>query len=142
MTKHKTKLDRQVRIELLRARAELERKEMCYLTYDIANRVQPTQLMALLKGQLMQGVSSGFGSGSKTGQWVSFALSLSKRYPLVFSGVSALAGTVVRKKGWRLGAVALTAWRLFSVYQDMQQKKKDSYIQPEKPESRRVIGPF
>lgn len=136
------KLERQVRIELLRTRAELERKELCYITRELSSQLKPMNLIDLLKGQVVQGVSSSFGAGSKTGQWVNFALTLGRRYPLVFSGVSMLAGTIVRRKGWRLGAMALTTWRLLNVYQEHQQKKKDSYIQPEHPDSRRIIGPF
>ncbi|GAA5089274.1 MULTISPECIES: hypothetical protein [Paenalcaligenes] len=138
----KTEINRLVRIELLRARAELERREACYLAREISSSLQPEHLLGMVKGQFTQGLSASFGAGSKAGGWLDFVLSLGKRYPLVVSGLSALAGTVVGKKKWRLGALAMTGWRLFSAYQKLQKKKKEKYIQPSQPKSGRVIGPF
>lgn len=141
MTTPNTKLDRRVRIELLRARAAVERQEMCYITRQIGASIQPENIFALLRGQISQGIGTKLGA-SKTGKWLDFVLSLSQRYPLLLSGASALAGTVVGKKKWRIGAVALTTWRLYGAYQTMQQRKKDRYVQATKPHSGRVMGPF
>lgn len=138
----KTKLDKRVRIELLRARATIEREEMGYLVCQLSTELKPANIWSLLKGQLMTGVGANFGAGSKTQDWLSFLLSFGKRYPLVVSGASVLAGSIVRKKKWRLGAMALTAWRLFGVYQGLHQSKQDKYVHADKPQSSRVMGPF
>ena len=142
MSKTNPKLERRVRIELLRARASIERQEMCLITRQIGQSFQPDQMFDLFKGQLSKTVSARFGSHTKVGSWMDFLLSFGKRYPLLVSGASALAGGVVNKKGWRLGALALTSWRLFSAYQNIQQRKKDRYLQASNPDSSRVIGPF
>lgn len=142
MSSQKNQIDRKVRIELLRARAALERKELCYLSQQIGSSLQPSSILTGLKGQLFHGLSSGLGPSSKTGHWLDFIWSLGKRYPLLVSGASALAGTVVGKKKWRLGAIALTAWRLFGAYQSIQQNKRDSYVRADDPKSRRIMGPF
>ena len=141
MTTPNAKLDRRVRIELLRARAALERQEMAYLTRQIGSSMQPENIMALFKGRFSNVLGMGL-SGTKTGHWLDFALSFHQRYPLLLSGVSALASSVLGKKKWRLGAAAFTAWRLFSSYQATQQRKKDRYVQAKQPASGRVIGPF
>lgn len=142
MSKPNSHLERQVRIELLRARAAVERQEMCLLTRQIGQSLQPEHIFDLFKGQLSKSFSSNFGSHTKTGHWLDFLLSFGKRYPLLVSGASALAGSVMSKKKWRLGALALTSWRLFNAYQSMQKRKRDRYIQPINPKSSRIIGPF
>lgn len=142
MSKSNSSLERRVRIELLRARAAVERQEMCAITHQIGQSLQPDHIFGLLKGQFGKSVSASFGSHSKTGHWLDFILSFGKRYPLLVSGASAVAGGVVGKKKWRLGALALTSWRLFTAYQNMQQRKKDRYIRPHNPNSNRIFGPF
>lgn len=141
MSRVNSKVERQVRIELLRARAAVERQELCFISRQIGASVQPENIFALLKGQITRGFGSHFGS-SKTSGWIDFVLSFGQRYPLLLSGASAVAGTVLGKKKWRFGAIALTSWRLYSAYQSMQQRKKDRYVQANKPQSGRVIGPY
>lgn len=140
MSRVNNKVERQVRIELLRARAAVERQELCFISRQIGASVQPENILALLKGQVTRGFGSHFGS-SKAGGWIDFVLSFSQRYPLLLSGASAVASTVVGKKKWRLGALALTTWRLYSAYQNMQQRKRDRLLQAKRPQSGRIIGP-
>lgn len=142
MSKPNSNLERRVRIELLRTRAAVERQELCVLTRQISQSLQPEHIFDLFKGQVSKSISSSFGSHTKTGHWLDFLLSFGKRYPLLVSGASALAGSVVSKKKWRLGALALTSWRLYSAYQNIQKRKRDRYIQPMNPKSSRIIGPF
>lgn len=141
MSKLNHKVERQVRIELLRARAAVERQELCFISRQICSSVQPENIFALLKGQVSNTLSAQFGSSTKTGSWIDFVLSFSQRYPLLLSGASAVVGTVLGRKKWRLGAVALTTWRLYSAYQSLQQHKKDRLVQAKRPQSNRVIGP-
>lgn len=142
MSKSNSSLERQVRIELLRARAAVERQEMCLITRHIGQSLQPEHIVGLLKGQFGKTVSASFGSHTKTGHWLDFILTFGRRYPLMVSGASALAGSVLGKKKWRIGALALTGWRLFTAYQNIQQRKKDKYIRPHNPNSNRIFGPF
>lgn len=141
MSKLNSRVERQVRIELLRARAAVERRELCYISRQIGASVQPENIFALLKGQFSKNLGVHFGA-SKASGWIDFALSFGQRYPLLLSGASAVAGTVLGKKKWRFGALALTTWRLYSAYQSLQQRKKDRYVQADKPHSGRIIGPY
>lgn len=119
MSRVNQQVERRVRIEMLRARAAVERQELCFYSRQLSHAVQPDNLFSLLKGQLSQGVGSYF-SSQKAGGWLELALSFSQRYPMLLSGASAVAGTVLSKKKWRLGVVALTAWRLYSAYQRLR----------------------
>lgn len=140
MSRVNSKIERQVRIELLRARAAVERQELCFISRQIGASVQPENVFALLKGQASKVLGAQFGS-SKTNGWIDFILSFSQRYPLLLSGASAVASTVVGKKKWRLGVMALTTWRLYSAYQSMQQRKRDRLVHAKQPQSDRIIGP-
>lgn len=142
MSKHKVTIERRVRIELLRSRAEIERYELCKATEALCATVQPANLLNLAKGQFSHQVKASFGPQTSVGGWISFVSSLGKNYPLLSSGVSALLGSVIGKKQWRLGALAISAWRLYSALQQIQQKKEDSYVQPSNRESMRVMGPL
>ena len=138
----KNKIDRKVRIEILRARAALEREQMCYLTQQLGSSLQPERLWDVARGRLTQGFSSSFSGMAKIGPWWDFVWSFGRRYPLLMSGASAIAGTLIGKKKWRLGAAALTAWRLFGAYQSLQESKQNRYVQAAKPKSSRIMGPF
>lgn len=142
MSRLNAKLDKRIRIELLRARATLEREEMGHLVCQLSSELRPGNVLGLIKGQLLAGVGGSFAAGSKSQHWLQFLFSFSKRYPLIASGASALASGLVRKKKWRFGVMALTAWRLFGAYQKLQQDKQDNYVHAEKPQSNRVMGPF
>lgn len=138
MSQKNNELDRRVRIELLRARAAYEREQICYQTRQLSQTLTPKSLFGLLS----QGIGTKFAAKRSGGHWLDFALSFSQRYPLMLSSVSAVAGTLLGRKKWRLGALALTAWRLYGAYQGVQQRKKDSYVQAQQPKSGRVMGPF
>ena len=56
MSSQKNQIDRKVRIELLRAHADLERKELCYLSQQIGSSLQPSSILTGLKGQLFHGL--------------------------------------------------------------------------------------
>lgn len=142
MSKHTVTIERRVRIELLRSRAEIERYELCKATEALCNTVQPANLVNLAKEQVGHQLKTSFGPQSAVGGWVALAGSIGKNYPLLSSGVSALLGSIVGKKQWRFGALALSAWRLYSAWQQKQQKKEDKYVQPSNRESSRLIGPL
>lgn len=138
MSKRNSYLDRKVRIEVLRARAAIERGQMCEIVNDLGQSLEPASLLNGLK----QHVTKGFSAGTGAGSWFDLIFSSGRRYPILFSGVSALVGTVLGKRKWRLGALGLTAWRLFGAYQQLQAQRQERYIQPKNRSSSKVIGPF
>ncbi len=140
MNKPNSLLERKVRLEVLRARAAIERGQMCDIVTDLGKSLEPGSLFGLAKRQMTQGVSASLGSG--VGSWFDLLLSSGRRYPILFSGASAVMGSVLGKRKWRFGALALTAWRLFGAYQQLQTKKQDRYVQPQNRSSSKVIGPF
>lgn len=142
MAKHDAEIERRVRIEMLRAKAAIERQQLCHATQAICDSLQPSQLVALVKGRATQQLKSSLDANSSVGAWLNLAGSMGQQYPLLSSGVSALAGALLGKSKWRFGALALSAWRLFGAYQALQQKKQDAYIQPSHPDSERVMGPL
>ena len=142
MRKKDAEIERRVRIEILRAKAELERRQLCAVTQDICVSLQPSHLVALVKGHATQQLKSNLESNSSLGGWLNLVGSMGQQYPLLSSGASALIGAFLGKSKWRFGALALSAWRLFGAYQSLQQKKHDAYIQPSHPDSERVMGPL
>lgn len=140
MSQHNSYLDRKIRIEVLRARAAIERGQMCEIVNELGQSLEPSSLFSGLKQQVIKGFSLEAGAG--VGPWLDFIFSSGRRYPILFSGVSALVGTVLGKRKWRLGALGLTAWRLFGAYQQLQFQRKERYVQPKNRTSSKVIGPF
>ncbi len=140
MSKPNPLLERKVRLEVLRARAAIERGQLCHLVSDLNQSLEPSSLLDFAKRQVGQRFSLGMGAGVSS--WLDFLLSSGRRYPILFSGISALAGTVLGKKKWRVGALALTAWRLFGAYQQLQSDKQDRYVQPQNRGSSKIMGPL
>lgn len=140
MNKPNPALERKVRLEVLRTRAAIERGQMCQMVSGISQSLEPGSLLGLVKRQLGQHFSSSM--SSSTSSWLDLLLSSGQRYPILFSGVSALLGTVLGKKKWRFGALALTGWRLFGAYQKLKAHRQERYVQPENRTSSRVIGPL
>jgi len=98
--KHNAEFERAVRIEMLRAKATLERQHIAHQASAIAARLDPTQLVAnLLPGKASALVSRG--------------LSLVTRYPHVLSTV--LSNRRFKAVRWvSLAALAVGAWAMFS----------------------------
>lgn len=138
MNKPNPVLERKVRLELLRSRAAVERGQMCQIAAEIGQSLEPSSLLDLAKRQIGQRFSFSAGADS----WLDLFLSSGRRYPILFSGASALLGTVLGKKKWRFGALALTAWRLFGAYQNLQAQRQERYVQPKNRSSSRIIGPI
>ncbi|XOT96834.1 hypothetical protein ACMTAU_05055, partial [Alcaligenes pakistanensis] len=91
--------ERAVRIELLRVRASLERQSMSSQIHSLGDDLSPGNLWNSVKP-----------SGLSMGGVVTSALSLSRRYPFLLSGASAVLSSFGGR--WmRLGALALGAWK-------------------------------
>lgn len=113
MAKRSPTIDRAVRIELLRARAAIERESLAQTIATAGRKLEP---ISLLKG-LLPGLAS-----SGASRWALQAIGLARRYPLVSSSVSALLmrggkGTKLLK----LAGGAFVGWQLFKFWQASRQ---------------------
>ncbi|WP_228255760.1 hypothetical protein [Pollutimonas thiosulfatoxidans] len=99
-----TPKERALRIELVRARAALERQTMARSTHELVGSLHPR---ALLRGMMPKG------SGLSMTDWIFKVLTLARRYPLLTSSVSAVVtGAARRKNWWRIGIGLLLSWQL------------------------------
>ena len=109
MTKRKSMsaAEREIRIELVRARAALERKRLLRSTERLSQEANPA---ALVKSLLPAGLFDITSASPR--HWVSQAVSLARRYPLLLSSLSTLVPVLGRRsKLVRLGTGLLLGWR-------------------------------
>ncbi len=76
MVKRSPTIDRAVRIELLRARAAIERESLAQSIASTGRKLEPASLIR----SLLPGLASGNAS-----RWALQAISLARRYPIVSS---------------------------------------------------------
>jgi len=101
-------VDRAVRIELLRARAAIERES---LAYDIASASRSLEPRNLLK-RWLPGLARG-----NVSQLLWQGVSLARRYPFISSTVSALImGRGKRSRLLRLAGGALLGWQVYKAW--------------------------
>jgi hypothetical protein len=112
MAKLSPVIDRAVRIELLRARAALEREELVQNVADLGVSLSPSHL---LKG-LLPGGLGGLGGGSAP-RMAMQAFTLARRYPVVLSTLSAVfLGGNKRSKLVKLATGAVVGWQVFRAW--------------------------
>lgn len=100
--------ERMVRIELVRARAALERRRLLRSTERLAEAAQPAELVRSLMPSGLQSLGS-----KRPSDWVAQAVSLGQRYPMLLSSLSSLIPVLGRKrKLMRLGAGLLLGWQI------------------------------
>ena len=110
MTKRSPTVDRAVRIELLRARAAIERESLAQSIASAGRKLEPA---ALLKG-LLPSLASGSAS-----RWALQAISLARRYPIVSSSLSAMVMRGgKRSKLLKIAGGAFVGWQLFRAWQN------------------------
>ncbi|KRC78456.1 hypothetical protein D3C87_842410 [compost metagenome] len=115
MRKRSPTIDRAVRIELLRARAAIERESLAQSIVSTGRKLEPA---ALIRGML-PGLASGGAS-----RWALQAISLARRYPIVSSSLSAMfmrGGK--RSKLLKIAGGAFVGWQLFKTWQGMRQDR-------------------
>lgn len=96
--------DRLLKIELLRARAELERQTVRHTAKELSGAVSASSLF--------NAVLSRFSARSALG-WVAQASVLSQRYPFIVSAVTAAVSGMGRKGRWlKVGLSLLAGWQL------------------------------
>lgn len=108
--------ERAVRIELLRVRASLERQTLSSQVHSLGQDLSPGNLWNSVKP-----------SSLSMGGVVSNALSLSRRYPFLLSGASALLSSLGGR--WmRIGALALGAWKLYDSSKSAREKARNVLV--------------
>ncbi len=113
MTKRSPTVDRAVRIELLRARAAIERESLAQNVVSAGRRLEP--------GALIRGMLPGLASGGAS-RWALQAITLARRYPIVSSSLSAMfmrGGK--RGKLLKIAGGALVGWQLLKMWRGMRQ---------------------
>jgi len=99
--------DRAIRIELLRARAAIERQGLAHGVTEVRHSLTPR---GLLEAVLPRGRSRRRPPSDLLMQ----AFSFSRRYPMMLSLGSALISTAARRRlrWWKLAAGAVIAWQV------------------------------
>jgi len=108
MARSSPAIDRAVRIELLRARAAIERESLAHSIASASRSLQPGNLFK----RWLPGLSRG-----NLSQLVWQGVSLARRYPFISSTVSALLmGRGKRSRLLRLAGGALLGWQAFKAW--------------------------
>jgi len=113
MSKRSPVVDRAVRIELLRARAAIERESLVHDIVTTGQRLEPASIIRGLLPRLASGGAS---------RWALQAITLARRYPLVSSSLSTLlmrGGK--RSKLLKIAGGALVGWQLFKLWRSSRE---------------------
>lgn len=113
MNKRSPTVDRAVRIELLRARAAIERESLAQNIVSAGRRLEP--------GALLRGLLPGLASGGAS-RWAMQAITLARRYPFVSSSLSAMfmrGGK--RSKLLKLAGGAFVGWQILKALRGTRQ---------------------
>jgi hypothetical protein len=112
MQKMSPAVERAVRIELLRARAAIERESLAHGVAETGRALSPSHLI--------KGLLPGFSGGGST-RLVWQAIGLVRRYPVILSSVSAMVlGGNKRSKLLKLATGAVVGWQVFRAWQSRQ----------------------
>lgn len=117
MSKGMSRQERQIRIELARTRAALERQNMTRALHELHDSFTPAGLwQSLFSSRRTRGTSA------RRVSWASQVVDLSRRYPFLLTGASAALSSLGRGRGrtrwlWRLGLGALAGWRVLQSVQ-------------------------
>src|SRR5690554_6754823 len=108
MSRQLSARERAVRIELLRARAAIERQSVAHGVQYLSNSITPRGLLEMVMPRF-RGMGRGRGSSSSM---LLQAFSFTRRYPMILSMGLALLSTAARRKLrlWKLAAGAVLAW--------------------------------
>jgi len=115
-------IDRAVRMELLRAKAAVEREALLHNLAEAGVALSPSHLMRSLLPGSLQGLVGGGGLGGGGSSKIAMqAFTLLRRYPMVLSSVSALFLKGNKKsKLLKLAAGALVGWQALRVWREKQ----------------------
>ncbi len=117
MSKPSPIVDRAVRIELLRARAAIERESVAQGIAEVGRTMAPVALMKAF----LPGLAS-----SNASRLALQAVGLARRYPIISSSLSALfMGGGKSSKLLKVGGGAVVAWQLYKAWRTSQDKQPD-----------------
>lgn len=109
MSRHSSSVDRAVRIELLRARAAIERESLVQNTAQVGRALTPASLLR----EAVPGLSGG---GTPKLLWQ--IVGLARRYPYVGSSLSALLMGGGKRAGLlKLLTGGMVGWQLWKAWQ-------------------------
>jgi hypothetical protein len=115
MNKTSSIVDRQVRIELLRARAAVEREALRHHAGDLADALSPSHML--------KGLVPRLGGGNMPMMaWQAF--SLVRRYPVIMSTLSAVFLRGKRSRLLKLATAGVVGWQ---VYRGWQARRADGH---------------
>ncbi|NYT66352.1 hypothetical protein H0A58_10300 [Alcaligenaceae bacterium] len=104
--------DRALHIELVRARAAMERQRLKRSVGELSHSLRPASLA--------KGVLPGLAGGDSVAGWLLRIFSLSRRYPLLTSGASALlSGVGKRHRLIKISLGLLVAWQVMRAGQKL-----------------------
>ncbi|CAM3477736.1 DUF3318 domain-containing protein [Bordetella sputigena] len=104
MSKLSPEVDRQVRIELLRARAAVERQSLVHNVAALTQSLSPSHLI--------KGLVPRIGAGNMPGlAWQAFTLA--RRYPIITSTLSTVFLRGKRSRLLKLGTLAVVGWQAY-----------------------------
>jgi hypothetical protein len=132
MNKLSPAVDRQVRVELLRARAAVEREALVHNVAGLAESLSPAHLV---RG-LMPRLGLGLGGGGKMRNmpmlaWQAF--SMVRRYPIIASSLSAVFLRGKRSRLLKLASLGVVGWQVYRGWQARQAGEEaggQSTVQP------------
>jgi len=115
-------IDRAVRMELLRAKAAVEREALLHNLAEAGVALSPSHLVRSVLPSSLQGLVGGGGLGGGGSSKIAMqAFTLLRRYPMVLSSVSALFLKGNKKsKLLKLAAGALVGWQALRVWREKQ----------------------
>ena len=119
MARSSSNVDRQVKIELLRARAALEREALAQDIASASHDLKPGNVVR-------QWIPGGIQSSLPRLLWK--GVTLARRYPVVSSALSAI---VMKRRGkgaslLKLAGSALVGWQAFKVWRSTRDSASDS----------------
>lgn len=103
MSRSPVRTDRLLKIELLRARAELERQTVRHAARELSGRITPSSVFS----EFMPGLSA-----RSAFSWLGQLPLLTRRYPFLTSALTALISGAGRQRWIKVGLGALAAWQL------------------------------
>ncbi|MFC4278682.1 hypothetical protein [Achromobacter aloeverae] len=117
-------IDRAVRLELLRAKAAVEREALVHHLAEAGVALSPSHLVRNMLPASLKGLAGG-GGGSRLA-WQVFGLL--RRYPMVLSSASALVmGGNRKSKLLKLAAGALVGWQALRVWREKRDDSDESH---------------
>ncbi|MGE8638729.1 MAG: hypothetical protein ACN6PR_08815 [Achromobacter sp.] len=113
MSKRSPTVDRAVRIELLRARAAIERESLAQSIVSTSHKLEPASIIRGLLPRLASGGAS---------RWALQAITLARRYPLVSSSLSTLLMRGGKRfKLLKIAGGALVGWQVYKLWQSSRE---------------------